>query len=361
MRSLRLIQMRTNGCPVRKPQPGTSEETQRRRPTPGKTVRFGSEAMPRPHFAPGTVAVFNVKNRSGKKPIAAYVASRIGVVDAWAEGLVADGAVSLDGRVAQPGDCINLSAGPHIVEVRFPENWPRHMAATEMPLRFLHEDEHLIVLDKPPGIVVHPARGHLDNQTLQNGVRHRYRHLLAFAETTLGSPHRLDKDTSGVIVFSLTRAAYVNLVAQFTAGQPHKEYLAVVDGNPDFTETVCESPLGNDPDHKGRGAVVPVEEGGKRARTDFLVLEKGRGWALLLARPHTGRPHQIRIHAASLGLPLAGDKEYNPAPDRLGFARQALHACTLTFTHPATGKPVRVESPLAEDLRRRLDDLREGR
>ncbi len=232
------------------------------------------------------------------------------------------------------------------------------MAAAEMPLDILHEDERLAVLNKPAGSVVHPARGHLDCRTLQNGMRHRYRRLLALPETTLGSPHRLDKDTSGAIVFALDRTAYVSLVEQFASGLPHKEYLAVVDGAPDFDELSCQSPLGADPERKGLGTVVPREAGGKAARTDFTVLERGRGWALVRAVPFTGRPHQIRIHAASLGLPLAGDRDYNRRGEQAAFPRQALHASGLTFVHPGTGARLRVEAPLPDDFRLALERLR---
>lgn len=307
--------------------------------------------MTRPHFPPGSTAVFPVKNRSGKKTLSAYLASRLGVVEPWAADLLRRGCVALDGFAAAPDAVINLSAGPHSIEVRFPIDWPRHMALTEMDLDILYEDEHLVVLNKPPGVVVHPARGHLDSQTLQNGMRSRYSRLLAHRETTIGSPHRLDKDTSGAIVFALTRQTYAGLVEQFSLALPRKEYLAVVDGDPDFDETSCRSPLGPDAERKGLGAVVPLERGGKNARTDFRVLRRGSGWALLAAVPHTGRPHQIRIHAASLGLPLAGDREYNTHWDRLGFPRQALHAAALTFRHPATGETLRVEAPPPEDFR----------
>lgn len=316
--------------------------------------------MTRPHCIPGQTVVFPVKNRSGKKDVAVYLASRLGVVDPWAEALVRDGHVRVDGETAAVGDTINLSAGPHVIEVYIPHDWPRHMAATEMPLDILHEDERLVVLNKPAGIVVHPARGHLDCQTLQNGMRHRYRHLLSLPETTIGSPHRLDKDTSGAIVFALDRVAYANLVEQFSTGMPHKEYLAVVDGAPGFEEMSCDSPLGNDPCRKGLGTVVSCENGGKAARTDFTVLERGDGWALLRAVPFTGRPHQIRIHAASLGLPLAGDRDYNPEWERSAFPRQALHASALSFTHPGTGATLRVEAPPPEDFRLALERLRHG-
>lgn len=315
--------------------------------------------MTRPRFVPGSTVVFKVKNRSGKKPLAAYLATRLGVVTTWAEDLVKGGHVKLDGTPSQPDDFINLSAGPHDIEVFFPNNWPKHMAATEMPLDILYEDEHLLVINKPPGIVVHPARGHLDNQTLQNGVRHRYRHLLGREETTLGSPHRLDKDTSGAIVFALTRSVYIHLVDQFAASAPHKQYLAIFDGKPNWTEYVCDRPLGSDPERKGLGTVVSETEGGKTARTDFTVIETGRDWALVRAVPHTGRPHQIRIHAASLGFPLAGDRDYNSLPERLPLPRQALHAAGLAFTHPATGLPLRVEAPLPADMHEALCQLRQ--
>ena len=285
--------------------------------------------MTRPHFIPGTTARYTVKNRSGKKKLAAYLASRLGVVEPWADDLIRGGHVKLDDLHANPDETINLSAGPHLLEVYFPHDWPKHMAATEMPLDILYEAEHLVVLNKPAGMVVHPARGHLDNQTLQNGMRHRYRHLLQMPETTVGSQHRLDKDTSGAIVFALTRVVYTDLVKQFTTGRPHKEYLAVFDGTPDFTSFSCRSPIGPDPGRKGLGMVVADEGAGKSARTDFRVLHRGDGWALAAAVPHTGRPHQIRIHAASLGVPLAGDRDYNHHWDRLGFPRQALHASAL--------------------------------
>lgn len=316
--------------------------------------------MARPQNIPGSTVAFQVKNRSGKKPLAIYLASRLGMVDAWAEDLIASGTVSLDGAVAEPGQLINLSAGPHEIEVRFPDTWPRHMAATEMSLEVVHEDSDLVVLNKPPGIVVHPARGHLHNRTLQNGVRHRFRHLIGREDTCIGPPHRLDKDTSGALVFALRRPVYIDLVEQFSSGKPHKEYLAILDGVPDFDHTVCSLPIGPDPYNKGRVAIVGEADGGKAARTDFRIIERGDGWALAEAVPHTGRPHQIRIHAASLGHPLAGDAEYNPVPGRLGIERQALHARALSFRHPVGGHTLRCETPLPEDLEQALARLRRG-
>ncbi|MCC8180414.1 MAG: hypothetical protein LIP23_05835, partial [Planctomycetes bacterium] len=159
--------------------------------------------MARPKYRPGSVLSLRVKNRSGKKPLVEYLASRLGIVEPWAAGLLADGRVELDGASADASTVINLSAGTHDIVIRFPDDWPRHMAATPMRLDILHEDADIIVLNKPAGVVVHPARGHLDNKTLQNGVRYRYRHRLGDIDATIGPPHRLDKDTSGVIIFAL--------------------------------------------------------------------------------------------------------------------------------------------------------------
>jgi pseudouridine synthase, RluA family len=289
--------------------------------------------------------------------LAQYLAARLGIPDAWALGLLQDNHVTLDSQPATESHIINLSAGPHVIGVTFPEAWPRHMAATKMLLDIIYEDKQLVVLNKPAGRVVHPARGHLDNQTLQNGLRCRYRHLLGQDGVTIGPVHRLDKDTSGVVVFALTTEAYINLSGQFANGVPHKRYIAIADGTADFDWYVCDSAIGPDPLSKGLGKVIAPEDGGKNARTDFTVLEKGSGWTVVQAEPHTGRPHQIRIHAKSLGLPLAGDKDYNPAPERLGIGRQALHAASLTFVHPETGERMTCVAPLADDMAALLRDL----
>ncbi len=289
--------------------------------------------MTRPAYYPGQKAVFPVKPRSGKKRLSHYLAARLGVVETWAVALLDQGVVSLDSVTATKETLINLSDGSHVIEVIFPENWPRHMVATEMPLDILYEDDSLVVLNKPPGIVVHPARGHLDGKTLQNGLRHRHRDRIGRPDVTIGAPHRLDKDTSGVVVFALTKPVYIELVRQFTAGEPKKKYLALADGVAGFTEHIADEPIG-----------------GKTATTCFTVLEKWPGVTLLEARPQTGRPHQIRLHAAGLGLPLIGDKDYNPEHAKHGNLRQLLHATELTFTHPTTKKTMTVTAPLPEDI-----------
>lgn len=306
--------------------------------------------MTRPAYYLGQKVLFPVKPRSGKKRLSHYLAARLGVVETWATALLDQGAVTLDGVVSTGETFINLSDGSHVIEVTFPEAWPRHMVATEMDLDILYEDEHLVALNKPPGIVVHPARGHLDGKTLQNGLRHRHRDRIGRPDVTIGAPHRLDKDTSGVVVFALTRPVYIELVRQFTAGEPKKKYFALADGVASFTEQVANQAIGVDPDFPQRGKLVSVEEGGKTATTYFTVMKKWSNITLLEARPQTGRPHQIRLHAAGLGLPLIGDKEYNPDHARHGDLRQLLHAAELTFTHPVHGGRLTVVAPMPEDM-----------
>lgn len=307
-------------------------------------------AMPRPRFAPGAVVRFALRPRSGPpRDATAYAAVRLAVPAGWVEPLTADGRVEVDGQPIRPGDRIDLARAKSLT-IRLPEAWPPHLACVPMDLTVLYEDDHVLALDKPPGIVVHPARGHLDNRTVANGVRHRYRADIGRPGVTIGAPHRLDRDTSGVLLFARTTAAYRELVRQFMAREPHKEYWAVVDGRPDFDVRSVDVPLGPDPHTPQRYAVVPEHEGGKPAKTDFYVLNTFTGGALIKAAPQTGRAHQIRLHLAYLGHPIQGDADYNPR-DRKWMGgeprpkRQSLHAQALTFTHPILGARLRVEAP----------------
>lgn len=313
--------------------------------------------MPRPRFAPGTVHRVPCRRPVGIKPVGRYLASRLSLSLKWVVRLLEAGCVSIDGAVIDPEGAWDFQPDT-VIEVRFPDNWPPHMQPMAMDLRVLHEDADILVLDKPPGIIVHPARGHMDNYTLQNGVFHHCRDRLGAPDATLAPAHRLDRDTSGVIIFGLTRAAYTHLTVQFMHQKPHKEYLAVVEGTPDFADTHVNAPLGIDPANPTRGAVVPVHEGGKEAATDMHVIEKGSGWAFVRAVPRTGRPHQVRLHLAHLGLPVIGDRDYHPAPERHGCPRQALHAAVLKIRHPRTDTPTRFEALLPRDMADLLERLR---
>ncbi len=251
----------------------------------------------------------------------------------------------------RPGDCFTVA---------FPHDWPPHLQPRQMDLVILYEDDCMLVLDKPAGIVVHPARGHMRSATLQNGVLFRYRDRLTDPLATIGPAHRLDRDTSGVIVFSRTRPAYQDLTRQFSAHRVRKEYIALVSGEPGFDEIVVDAPLGVDPRNPRCGAVVPLPDGGRPALTRLRVIERGRGWALVGARPMTGRPHQVRLHLAHKGLPVIGDRYYHPDPEAGGAGRQMLHAASLEISHPLTRKPMRFVACMPDDMRKVVYGLRCG-
>jgi 23S rRNA pseudouridine1911/1915/1917 synthase len=217
-------------------------------------------------------------------------------------------------------------------------------------LRFAvaYEDEHLLVIDKPAGLVVHPARGHREG-TLAQLLAGR----VAGGEDSerAGIVHRLDRDTSGLLVVARSDEAHRQLQALLQARRLEREYLALVQGHPPSRTGTIEAPIGRDPRVRTRMAV-----GGhfpREARTRFELEQTAGEYALLRLKLDTGRTHQIRVHLQAIGHPVAGDPEYGTA-GLLGLERQFLHATRLAFPHPFTGEPIDVRSPLPEDLARAL-------
>jgi 23S rRNA pseudouridine1911/1915/1917 synthase len=211
----------------------------------------------------------------------------------------------------------------------------------------VYEDDDLLVVDKPPGIVVHPAPGHPDH-TLANAI---LPHLTTVGDTDdwqrPGIVHRLDKDTSGLIIVAKTGPAHLNLTTQFKNHQVSKVYLALVSGRVTPDDGVIEAPVGRDRSHRERMAVVDAGHG-REARTKFHVLRHAGNYSLLEVRPETGRTHQIRVHLAAIGHAVVGDRIYgtrSPLVDR-----QFLHAHRLRFHLPSTGQPVEFQSALPPDL-----------
>lgn len=314
--------------------------------------------MARPRYQPGSRHVIEVKRHRGRKPVATYLASRLCINDRRTLYLLEHGQVLVNGARVAASDFIDLE-GHSTIEVLFPVNWPPYLEPTELPLDILHEEEAFVVLNKQPGIVVHPARGHLSGNTLQNGLIHRYLNV-PHPDKTIAPVHRLDKDTTGVLVFARTREAYRDLTRQFSTPCPKKTYLAVCSGRADWQACTVDQPLGEDPDWPSRGRILPVSEGGREAVTELRCVESGPDWTLVEARPVTGRGHQIRLHLAYLGLPILADRDYNPAPVCPLISRQALHACELTIAHPLTGAPLTFRAPLPADLNALLNALRAG-
>ena len=262
--------------------------------------------------------------------------------------LVAGGHVRLDGALATTASR-RVRAGQALALELVPTEESRAYVAQAMPLAVLYEDEHLLVLDKPAGLVVHPAPGNWSG-TLLNGLLAR--HAMAATLPRAGIVHRLDKDTSGVMMVGKTLPAVTTLVRDIAARSVHRRYLALVHGATREASFSVDAPIGRDPHVRVRMAVVPLAAGGRAARTDVqrLAATTGRdAVSALSCTLHTGRTHQIRVHLASRGHPLVADSLYGGRP-ALGMQRQALHAIELRLAHPMTREPLAFECPPPADF-----------
>ena len=263
--------------------------------------------------------------------------------------LIKGGAVLVDGRAVNAG--YRLRDG-QTVEMRAPEPETTTLAAQSIALDVLYEDDALLVVNKPAGMPVHPGAGHPDS-TLVNAALGLSAEIGGVGDAArAGLVHRLDMDTSGVIVIAKTERARARLSAQFEARTVSKRYLALVRGLPDPPDAIIEAPIGRDPDNRKRMAIV---EGGRESTTLYRTLRRYDRATLLEALPKTGRTHQIRVHLASVGHPVVGDATYGRAAD--GLDRHFLHAASLEFEHPATGERARFEAPLAGDLAGYLGEI----
>ena len=221
--------------------------------------------------------------------------------------------------------------------------------AEAIPLRVVYEDDHLLVVDKSAGLVVHPAPGHATG-TLVNALLAHLPGLEAGDDASRpGIVHRLDKDTSGLIVIAKDAATHAALAEQMKEHSTVKRYLALVEGHMPAPEGVIDAPIGRDPRRRQRMALVSEINGGREARTRFKVLREMRGRSLLELQLETGRTHQIRVHLASVGHPVVGDSVYGRAQLPLP-PRQFLHATHLEFVHPTTGEWMTFDAPLPNDL-----------
>ena len=272
-----------------------------------------------------------------------YLQQRIEAGDVLLDGLVA-GKASIKVRLGQK-IAITLRATPQ----------SRAFVPQDLPIDTVYVDEHLRVIRKPAGLVVHPAPGNWQG-TLLNG-------LLALDPAVQDLPrggivHRLDKDTSGLMVVARTRAAMDALVRMIAAREVSRQYLAIGHrGWPGLPERVVEAPIGRDPANRLRMAVVDLgRQPGKTAKTTFQCLDQNEQACLVRCILHTGRTHQIRVHMAHIAHPLLGDGLYGGSP-LAGLGRQALHACRLAFTHPFTGEPQVWTSALPEDMQQALQSL----
>ena len=281
------------------------------------------------------------------------------------QAIISGGGVLVDGRVARPSR--RLKTGQSI-SVRLPAPQPAVPLPEDIPLSVIYEDAHLLVVDKPAGLVVHPGAGRATG-TLVNALLHRVRDLSGIGGVVRpGIVHRLDRGTSGLLVVAKDDASHLALSRQFAGRTVEKEYLAVVLGVPRAAAGTIDVPIGRDPVHRKRMSARAPR--GRAARSTYRVVEALDGAALLRVRIATGRTHQIRVHLAAVGHPVAGDPTYGgqrrPASRRPearaaleALSRPALHAAHLAFSHPASGERVSFSSPLPADLEVLLAALRE--
>lgn len=266
--------------------------------------------------------------------------------------LIRAGQVTVNGATAKAS--LRLEGGERIwVQVPV-EEAPAGPEPEAIPLVVLYEDEQIVVVDKPAGMVVHPAFGHVSG-TLVNAVLSRWPQIADFTEPgRAGIVHRLDKETSGVIAIAKTPQALESLRAQFKARTIGKSYLALVEGLPQTPEGAINAPIGRDTRQRKRMAVV---RDGREALTEFRVAQVFASFSLLEVWPKTGRTHQIRAHLAFIGHPVVGDTVYGRRKQPFTLKRHFLHAASLTFAHPVSGEPITVESPLPVALQNLLDKL----
>jgi 23S rRNA pseudouridine1911/1915/1917 synthase len=279
------------------------------------------------------------------------------------QALITEGALSVNGDLVSDASSTKHKGQAFTLTVPAPR--PDHAEAQQIPLDVRYEDDHLIIVNKAAGLVVHPAAGHADG-TLVNALLHHCKGKLSGIGGVQrpGIVHRIDRDTSGLLVVAKTNAAHEGLSKLFAAHDIERRYFAIVAGQPAPPAGVIRTQIGRSPNDRKKMAVLP-EGKGKHAVTHFRMIEQLRKTAFVECRLETGRTHQVRVHMAHIGHPLIGDSTYNIrqkafkfGPNQSYFTRQALHAASLGFIHPITGKKLGFDCELPEDIQALLSELR---
>jgi len=285
------------------------------------------------------------------------------------QNIIKQGAVTVNGKIVKPS--FKLSPGDRI-DLTIPEPPSKEILPENIPLDIIHEDSDIIILNKQADMIVHPARGNTHG-TLVNALAFYSDELSSgLGEFRPGIVHRLDRNTTGIMVVTKNDSAQWKIAKQFENRQIKKSYMAIVHGSPELTNDRINAPLGINPKVREKYAIRP--EHGKEAITFYEVIESFRGFSLLKLRPKTGRTHQIRVHLAYIKHPIVADDMYggklvypwqlqdaDQAPQDPVITRCALHASTLEFRHPTTSEVMKFETPLPEDMQKLLDMLRKYR
>jgi 23S rRNA pseudouridine1911/1915/1917 synthase len=288
-----------------------------------------------------------------------YVADATGLSRSYVQKLISDGRLTAAGEPVRANTVVG--AGTEL-RLEVPAATPLELTPEPaIPLRVIHEDDDLLIIDKPAGLVVHPSPGHaggtLVNALLAHGSGSSWGGIAGVQRP--GIVHRLDRDTSGLLMVARHDAAQASLMAQLKARRIKKTYLALVLGSVSAAVGRIEAPIGRDPRHRTRMAVVPD---GRPSVTGYRVRERFDGWTLLELDLVTGRTHQIRVHLEAIGHPVAGDRVYGSGTSRRGpegLDRLFLHAWRLELTSPSNGQLIRAIAPLPHELERVLTSLRE--
>lgn len=328
---------------------------------------------------PGEIQQYTVTAEQAHQRLDAFLAvhfdqySRVQLRKAIIDGLVTVNGRNKPIKVAyrlHEGDVVGMTMP------NFPKAGPQ---PEEIALDIIYEDEHLAVVNKPPGMVVHPARGHWSG-TLTSALAFHFESLsTAGGPTRPGIVHRLDRDTSGVILAAKTDFAHNALAAQFEARTVNKEYFAIVVGSPDLDQDLIDLPIGIHPYQREKMAIRRDHATSRPARTIFQVVERFSGFSVVRVLPQTGRTHQIRVHMDAIGYPVLCDKLYGGRSkithgeirrkfdhrtledEAVVLERQALHARRIAFAHPVDQRPMEFEAPLPADIEGVLKELREWR
>jgi len=289
-----------------------------------------------------------IANEAGER-LDRYLGQRLELSRTHIQKLIADGFVTVNGQIAKAGLKLNIGDRLRVV---LPPPPPSPLTPEAMPLDIIYEDDDLLVIDKPAGLTVHPAPGHTAH-TLVNAILARFPRLAALGDSLRpGIVHRLDRDTSGVMVVAKNSSAQAKLTEQFRARSVAKAYLVLVKGHLTPENGVIEAPIGRDPRDRKKMAVVAK---GREARTEYRVKKYIGDYTLLEVFPETGRTHQIRVHFAAIGYPVVGDKVYGVRSPFL--SRQFVHAARLGFKLPSSGKYMEFKSELPPDLAQALRDI----
>ncbi|RCJ14562.1 pseudouridine synthase [Nostoc sp. ATCC 43529] len=271
--------------------------------------------------------------------------------------LIEEGNVQLNGKICTSKK-INVRVGDRIT-LEIPQAQPLELQAEDIPLDILYEDDQLLILNKPAGLVVHPAPGHPDG-TLVNALLAHCSNLPGIGGVQRpGIVHRLDKDTTGAIAIAKTEVAHYHLQAQLKAKTARREYLGVVYGAPKTESGTIDLPIGRHPQDRKKMAIIPVEQGGRPALTHWQVLERLGNYTLIHFQLETGRTHQIRVHSAKMGHPIVGDPVYGSGRSLgVNLPGQALHAWRLKLQHPVSGEMIEVTATPPSQFTKLLEMLK---